>query len=49
MDKQDIKDLVAILANITKVLSDIDTRLRAIETEREKNAIEKRVQQKSHE
>ena len=44
MDKQDIKDLVAILANITKVLSDIDARLKVIETKREKNAIEKRVQ-----
>jgi hypothetical protein len=49
MDKQDLKDLVAILANITKVLSNIDNRLKIIEKEREENAIEKRFEQKSHE
>jgi hypothetical protein len=49
MDKQDLKDLVAILANITKVISNIDNRLKVIEKEREQHAIEKRFEQKSHE
>jgi len=49
MDKQDLKDLVAILANITKVLANMDDRLKVIEKEREQHAIEKRFEQKSHE
>jgi hypothetical protein len=36
MDKQDLKDLIAILANVTQVLSDLDKRLKTLE---EKNAV----------
>lgn len=45
MDKEDLKDLIAILANITKVCENLDMRLTKLEEQ--KNAVEKREIEKS--